>query len=403
MKYKYNAKAKTGEPQTGFVEAANRDMAVSILSSHDLFVLSVEEIEKPNIIERISGFFSRVKRRDLVVFARQMATLLEARLPLTDVIKTLYDQTTHPGLREAIFQIQEDIDAGLALSQALERQNAIFPTFFTSMIRSAEVTGNLEKVVGFLADYLEKEAVLMSKTRSALVYPGVVIGLFVVVAFIMITFVFPQIAPVFEQSGVALPFFTRLLIGTGTFMAAWWPLVLLVVAIGGIIAANYLATEEGKAFRDDLKIRLPIVKKIYLPLTITRLSNIASMLLKSGVPMTQAMEIASQTVDNVVYQEILAQIAREVREGGHLASAFGKYTKEFPPLVSQMIAVGETTGQVDEIFTRVASFYGRESDSVVNNLVDLLQPVLMIGIGVMVAVLFASILLPLYQLTSTIQ
>lgn len=403
MKYRYKAKTKTGEDQVGFVEAANRDAAVTILTTHDLFILSIEEVGGATWLDRISGIFGGVKRKDLVIFTRQMATLLEARLPLTDVIKTLYEQTTHPELKDAVSQIREDIDSGLSLSQALDRLPGIFPPFFISMIRSAEVTGNLERVVGFLADYLEKESILLGKARAALIYPGIVVGLFVVVAFIMVTFVFPQIAPVFEQSGVELPFFTKFLIATGGFLSSWWPALLLLVVVIGIILVDYLQTAEGHAFTDDLKIRLPIVRSIYLPLTITRFSNIAAMLLKSGVPMTQSMEIASQTIDNVLYQELLEGIAQEVRQGGHLATAFAQYPKYFPPLVSQMIAVGEATGQVDEIFVRISSFYGRESDSVVNNLVDLLQPVLMIGIGIMVGLLFSAILLPLYQLTSSIQ
>lgn len=403
MKFRYRAKNKSGELQVGFVEAGNRDMASTILGGHELFILSIEEADTRRLGDRIANYFGRVKRKDLVIFTRQMATLLEARLPLTDAIKTLYEQTSHERLHDAIFEIREDIDSGLALSQALERQSAIFPGFFVSMVRSAEVTGNLERVMGFLADYLEKEAVLIQKTRSALIYPGIVIGLFVVVAFIMVTFVFPQIAPVFAQSGVELPWFTKFLIASGTFLAAWWPALVLAVVIGFVILVNYLATSEGKAFLDDLKVRLPIVRKVYLPITITRLANVSSMLLKSGVPMTQAMEIASQTIDNVLYQELLDKIAQEVREGGHLADAFSRYPKFFPPLVYQMIAVGETTGRVDELFARLATFYGREGDNLVNNLVDLLQPVLMIGIGILVGVLFASILLPLYQLTSTIQ
>lgn len=403
MKFRYRAKNKTGELQVGFVEAGTKDMAVSILAGHDLYVLSIQEADGRGFADRIMSYFGRVKRKDLVIFTRQMATLLEARLPLTDVIKTLYEQTTQERLRDTIFEIREDIDSGLALSQALERHGAIFPPFFISMVRSAEVTGNLERVMGFLADYLEKELVLIQKTRSALIYPGIVIALFVVVAFIMVTFVFPQIAPVFEQSGVELPFFTKLLIAVGGFLSRWWPMLLLGLMIIGAIVLNYLETAEGKAFRDDLKIRLPIVKKVYLPITLTRLSNVTSMLLKSGVPMTQAMEIASQTIDNAIYEELLDKIAQEVRGGGHLSQAFSRYPKYFPPLVYQMVAVGETTGQVDELFTRLATFYGREADSLVNNLVDLLQPVLMIGIGILVGVLFASILLPLYQLTSSIQ
>jgi len=403
MKYKYRAKTKSGEEQTGFVDAANRDAAITILTSHELFILSIEETEKVRWYDRVSSYFGRVKRKDLVVFSRQMAVLMEAQLPLTSVIKTLENQTTHPVLKEAALQIREDIDAGLAFSQALERQNQIFPVYFVSMVRSAEVTGNLDKVIGFLADYLEKEAALVGKARSAMIYPFIVIGLFAVVVIIMLTFVFPQIVPVFEQSGVKLPAFTALLLGLGNFLSKWWIGVVVLLAIVAIVVLDYLKTPEGVAFKDDLKIRFPIVKKIYVPLTLTRFASTTSMLLRGGVPITQAIEIVGQTIDNVIYRDLLHKVAEDVSQGEHLADAIGKAPDHFPPLVSQMISVGETTGRVDQMLIRISDFYGKEADTLVGNLVDLIQPVLMIGIGIMVAVLFASILLPLYQLTSSIQ
>lgn len=403
MKYKYQAKTKEGEPQVGFVEAADREGALNILGGHQLFILSVEAVGKVRWYDRIAKYFGRVRRKDMVIFTRQMATLFEAHLPLTDILKTLFDQTHHPVLKEAVYQISEDVDAGLAFSQALERQIDIFSEFFVSMVRSAEITGNLEKVVGFLADYEEKEATLVTKARSALIYPGIIIALFVVVAIIMVTVVFPQIEPIFTQSGVALPWFTQILISSGGFLRQWWLVFVLLFIVLIAAALDYLQTQEGKALKDELVMRLPLVKKITLPLTITRISNTAAMLLMGGVPMAQAIEVVSQTVGNVIYRDLLREVSEEVRQGTHLAEAMAKHPLYFPPLASQMIAVGEATGQVDQMFNRVAGFYGKEADTVINNLVDLIQPLLMVGIGLLVGVLFASVLLPLYQLTTSIQ
>lgn len=403
MKYKYQAKTPEGEAQVGFVEAADRDSAISLLANHRLFILSIEETGKESWFDRVGQLFGRVKRKDMVIFTRQMSILLEARIPLTDILRTLYNQTTQPRLKEAVYQISQDVDAGLALSQALERQKPIFSEFFVSMVRSAEVTGNLEKVVGFMADYMEKELILVNKARSAMIYPAIIIILFVVVAFIMLAVVFPQIGPVFEQAGVELPWFTKLLIVAGNFISKWWLALVFMAIVILTIIAEYLGTEEGRAFLDDMKVRTPLVKKVFMPLTLVRLSNTTSMLLKGGIPMAQALEIVSQTIDNVLYRDLLKEISQSVREGERLATAVSRYPKYFPPLVSQMIAVGETTGQVDQIFTRISDFYTRESDSVVGNLVELIQPVLMVGIGILVGVLFASILLPLYQLTSSIR
>ncbi|MEK7193233.1 MAG: type II secretion system F family protein [Patescibacteria group bacterium] len=403
MKFKYSAKTKEGELQTGFVEAGSRDAAVNILAGHNLFILSMVATEKSRWYDRFGRYFGGVGRKDMLVFTRQLATLLEARLSLNEGLKTLSGQVTHPILKEAVFQITQDIDAGLAFSQALERQSGVFSNFFVSMVRSAEVTGNLDEVVGFLADYYEKEFILVSKARSALIYPVIVIGLFIIVAGVMVTVVFPQLQPIFEQSGIELPIYSRILINTGQFVNEWWFMILIGLIVLVSMFLNYLQTPEGRAFGDDMKLRLPIMRKVYLPLSIARFSNAASILLKGGVPVSQAMEIVSHTVDNVLYQDLLHEAAESVRQGEPLSQAISRSPDYFPPLVSQMLVVGETTGQLDKIFVRLSTFYNREADNVINSIVDLIQPGLMIGIGLLVGLLFASVLLPIYQLTANIQ
>lgn len=387
----------------GFIEAGSRESAVSILSGHGLFLLSLEPAERAGWWDRLASYFGRVKRKDMIIFTRQLATLLEARLPLGNALKTLREQTNQPVLKEAVVQISEDIDAGLSFSQALERQGNIFPEFYVMMIRGAEVTGNLDEIIGFLADYAEKEDSLLTKASSALIYPAIVVGLFVIVAFIMVTFVFPQIGPVFTQAGVKLPVFTRALLGAAEFLSKWWSAVILLVVVLVAILLDYAKTPEGRALVDDSKVRLPIISKIYLPLTLARFSNATSFLIRGGIPVAQALEIVSHMVDNVLYRDILHDVAQSIREGEPLSRSLGKYPEYFPPLVSQMLAVGETTGKLEQIFLRLAGYYGKEADNVINNIVDLIQPVLIIGIGVMVGILFASILIPIYRLTTTFQ
>ena len=403
MKFSYQAKTKQGELQVGAVEAANREAAISILGGHELFILSLKESSRPHWWDNVASYLGRVRTHHVMIFARQLATLLQARLPLNNALRILEEQTTHPVLREAVHQIAEDVSAGLSFSQALARQNKIFSNFFISMIQSAEVIGNLEDAAGFLADYMEKENILSTKARSALIYPAVVIALFGVVGFIMITVVFPQIGPVFEQSGVALPWYTQALLGSGRFLGKWWVVILFALGIGLIGFLNYMQTREGRALFDDFKVRFPLIKKLFIPLTVTRLSNVMSMLLKGGVPVTQAVQIAGLTVNNVIYEDIMNKVAQDVQEGKPLSVAFSGYPEYFPPLASQMLVVGEATGQIDTMLARLSGFYGRQVDTVVGNLVDLIQPALMIVIGTMVGLLFASILVPLYQLTSSIQ
>jgi type IV pilus assembly protein PilC len=402
MKFKYQAKTKQGEMQMGFVEAGSRDGAIQLLTGHDLFVLSVSTADSVGIIERVSNFFNRVKRKDMVVFSRQLATLLEARLPLNNALKILSEQTANPILKESILQITEDIDAGLSFSQAMQRQENVFPGYYVEMVRAAEVTGNMNEVAAFLADYIEKEAELMSKASSAMIYPAIVLALFVVVAFILITFVYPSIGSVFAENGVALPWYTQVLLTTGTFLSKWWPAVIVAVGALGFAAVDYFETAEGKALLDEGKITLPIVKKVYAPVIMAQFGNSAALLVHGGIPIAQAMEIIGHMVDNVLYRDVIHDIAENVRQGLLLSQAIAKHSTFFPELVSQMVAVGETTGKLEEMFTRLATIYMREADTTTNNLVDLIQPIMMIGMGIMVGLLFASILIPIYNLTANI-
>jgi len=398
MKFKYQAKTKDGEVQVGFVEAANRDTAVSILTSHDLFVLSVAAETPPDFLDRTTAFFARARRKDLIVFARQLATLLEARLPLSDALKILSEQTSNKTLKEAIYQVTEDINAGLSFSQALGRQGGVFPDYYVELIRAAEVTGNMSEIASFLADYTEKEGALASKVTSALIYPGIVLGLFVVVAFILLTFVYPSLGSVFAQNGVTLPWYTQMLLDIGTFFSQWWPAIIIAVVVLGSLFINYLQTDEGEAILDEAKLRVPIAKKVFAPVVMARFGNSAALLVHGGIPIAQALEIISHMVGNSLYRDVVHDIAQDVRQGLLLSQSIAKYPAYFPVLVSQMVAVGETTGKTEEMFTRLAGIYTREADEVTNNLVDLIQPVMMIGMGIMVA----SILIPIYNLTANI-
>lgn len=402
MKFKYQAKTRDGEMQVGLVEAGSRDSALSILSGHDLFVLSVEAAEKKGIADRVTGFMNRVKRKDMVIFARQLATLLEARLPLNNALKILHEQTANKLLQEALLQVSQDIDGGLSFSQAMERQGEVFPDFYVEMVRAAEVTGNMNEVASFLADYTEKEGDLASKASSAMIYPGIVIGLFIVVAFILLTFVFPSIGVVFTQNNVALPWYTQALLTVGNFLAKWWIVVIVAVIMLGFVLIDYFGTEEGKALLDDAKIRFPVAKKVYLPVIMARFGNAAALLVHGGIPIAQSLEIIGHMVGNILYRDIIHEIAQNVREGQLLSESIARHPDFFPALVSQMVAVGETTGKTEDMFRRLSGIYTREADQVTSNLVDLIQPALMIGMGLMVGLLFASILIPIYSLTANI-
>ncbi len=399
-KFNYKARTKDGGLQVGNVEASSRDTALSILLSHQLFVLSLEPVVEDNWYTRVLDFFKRVKTQDLMIFTRQFSTLLASQVPLSDSLANLYKQTTKPVLKEALYEIANDVDAGFSLSQALERHHGIFSEFYVNMIKSAEVTGRLSEVLSFLADYLEKQATLVSKVKNALTYPAFVIVLFVVVVIVMVTMVFPQILPIFNESKVELPFLTKVLLGVSTFMANWWWVLLIAFGVAVVLLVDYFQTNEGKAVLDTLSLKVPVLGPMFQKLYIARFAESARVLIKGGLTIPQAVEISSHTIGNVVYQERLHEAAEQVRKGKLLSQTLIGL-EEFPPLVGQLISVGESTGRLEDLLGKVTDFYSREVDDMVNNLVTLIQPILMVIIGGVIAALFASILLPIYSLSQS--
>ncbi len=399
MKFGYKARTKDGELQVGNVEASSRDAAAGILLSHGLFLLSIEPVREDSWLSRITSLLERVKTADLMIFTRQFATLLSSQVPVGDSLRSLYEQVSKPLLKEVIRELVADIEAGFSLSQALARHPGVFSEFYVNMVKSAEVTGRLAEVLEFLADYLEKQSALISKMRNALIYPIFVIVLFIVVVFVMLTMVLPQIAPIFAESNVELPFFTKILIAFGTFMASWWWAV--VGGLGGLllIVVNYFQSEEGRVLLDEISLRLPLLGKLFQKLYISRFAEAARVLIQGGLTIPQAIEISSHTIGNYVYRDVLHESAQNIRKGQLLSQTL-RHAPFFPPLVSQLIAVGESTGRLDQLLMKISDFYRREVEDTVSNLVELIQPILIVVIGGMVAGLFAAILLPLYNLTS---
>ena len=401
MKFKYNARTKQGELQTGFVDAANRNAALNILTGHELFILSLESTETVKWYQGFLDLFKRVKPGDLMIFTRQLATLLDAKISLTDSLKNLYKQTHNSILKEAIFELSSDIDSGLSLSQAMERHPNIFSEFYVSMIRSAEITGRLEEASVFMADYLEKEVGLLFRVRNALIYPILVIVLFVMVVGIMVGVVFPQLEPIFAESKAPVPVVTQIMLGSGNFIAEWWLAILIILGIFIFVAFDYLNTKEGKIVFDEVRVRLPVVGDLYKKLYIARFAESTSVLIKGGIPIAQSLEIVSHNIGSIIYRDVLHQVAEAVRAGQLMSQALAEYENYFPPLVYQMVAVGESTGKLEALLSRISAFYTREVDDTVSNLVELIQPAMMVGIGVLVALLFAAVLLPIYNLAQT--
>ncbi|MEK7593178.1 MAG: type II secretion system F family protein, partial [Patescibacteria group bacterium] len=395
------ARTKQGELQTGFVESPSQEMAANILNGHDLFVLSVKSAERKNFFEGAFSFFNRVKIVYLMTFTRQFATLLQSTVPLNDSLVTLHKQTKNPVLKEAIFEISNDVSAGLSLSQALERQSGIFSDFYINMVRSAEITGRMEEVMGFLADYLEKEAVWRSRVRNALIYPAFVLSLFAIVGVFLLTFVFPKLTIVFEETSVKLPLMTKIFLEAGNFLLNWWWAIAIIAVLLITLLIDYLRTGEGKAVLSEIMIKLPVLGDLFKKMHVARFSESLGVLIKGGIPITQAIEVTAHVIGNVIYRDILDEIAEKVKAGELLSNLLRQNEYYFPDLVGQMVAIGENTGRLEQMLEKISDFYSREVENTLDNLTELIQPVLISIIGIFVGLLFASVLIPIYNLTQS--
>jgi type IV pilus assembly protein PilC len=397
-KFRYTARNELGEVQAGLVEAASRDLAIRILQENKLYILSLETTEKKKLSEQIFGFFQRVNVKDLMLFTRQLSTLISAEIAISDALRTLHKQVTKPVLKDAIFDIYTDVEGGLYLSQALSKHPNVFSDFFVNMIRSAEVSGRLEQTLLFLADYLEKEMKLKDKIRNAMIYPIFVIVIFFVVLAVVVTVVIPQLKSIFDEVDAKLPLLTRIVMGAGNFLSSWGILILIVIGIGVAFAIKYFRSEEGKQVWDEIILSIPVIGGLSKKIAITRLATSTNVLMRGGLPIANSLEISGRVVSNSLYRRILNETADDIRKGGTISGTFTRYPEYFPPMVTQMIVIGENSGKLDELLSKISSFYDEEVQNAINSAVELIQPILIVLLGVFIGLFVAAVLIPIYNL-----
>jgi len=398
MKFNYLARTPEGQIQSGVVEASSREAALSLLQTHGLYVTLLEEEKKPPILTKRIRIFQRVSRKDIVLFSRQLAILFKSNVPVVESLQTLANQTKKQSFKETIFKIAEKVEGGTPLSQSLAFYPTIFSPFYTSVVRSGEVAGKLSEVLGYLADHTEREYNFYSKVIGAMVYPVFVLFVFMVIVALMITFVIPTLTQVLREGGQELPLITQIVIRTSDFLRIWWWLILLFLFGFIIIGSQFVKTKTGKIFIDELSLKLPLfgefLKKIYL----SRIAENLSTLISSGLPIIQALEITGEIVGNDVYRTIVLKAKDGVQRGEPISLMLSRYPESFPPLFIQMTTVGEKTGQLDLVLMNIVNFYRAEVERALDSYVKLLEPILIIGLGLIVAGLIASVMLPLYSI-----
>ncbi len=402
MKFTYQAKDQTGNIKKGTIEAQSAEAAARTLQSYGLVVLEISPLKRATFLDAILGKRTTISRKDLAVFLRQFATLLSSQVPLAEALKTLFLQASTPQLKDLIFELISDLDSGLTLSRAIEKRNDVFGEFYSQMIKSGEISGRLEEVLTYLADYAEHENDLVDKAKAAVSYPLFLILTFIVIGAVITISLAPQMASIFEEFGKAPPVATQILITIGNFLSKFGLLVL--VALGGAIwyFTTYFRSREGSRVLGIYLLKVPIIGKVYKQIFIARFCETAGTLIQGGIPTVTAFEVAGGSTGNYIYYSLGKEIAEGVKTGESISNILKNYYEYFPPLVGQMVAVGENTGRLDELLRKVAEYYQKEVNRAFATLLDLLQPVLVIIIGIAVAFLVAAVILPIYQLAQSI-
>ena len=399
MLFNYKALDQNGEKKEGTIEAVSIDVAISSIQKRGLIISSITPVQEKGFAR---NFFAlkRVSNKDVVILSRQLATLFDAQVSALRVFKLIAGETDSPPLRKALAQVADDLQGGSSISKALSQHPKIFSDFYVNMIKAGEETGKLNETFSYLADYLDRTYEVSSKARNALIYPAFVITVFIGVMVLMFTFIVPKISVILQDSGQELPIYTKIIIGISSFLVNYGVFLLAIIVIATYFFIRFVRTPEGSYAFDKFKLGIPYVGELYRKLYLSMIADNMHTMIVSGIPMLRAIEVTSSVVGSDVYKRILNESMLAVKGGSSLSGAFSQYP-EIPGIMVQMVKVGEETGELGNILSTLAKFYQREVTNAIDTIVSLIEPVMIVLLGVGVGILLASVLLPIYNMASS--
>ncbi len=400
--YRYQVRIPDGRIQAGIVEAEDSDSAVEALEDRQYEVLSVEPYAGlQSGSDSIMRFFNKIKPKEMVATVRVLAVMVSASVPLVDSIRNIVQQTKNPRLKSVMGDIANEIEGGAKLSDAMERHPDVFTGFFTNMVRSGETTGQLSEVLNYLADQQEKDFDIKSKLRGALMYPAFIITGMIVVAVIMMLFVVPKLTEVIIEAGVELPLSTKVLIWISFALVNYWWVILISVIVLGLAFWSWKRTQEGRYAWDRIKLNIPIFGGLLRDIYTVRFCQSMYTLMKGGQTLVQSLEVAASVIGNEVWKQTILQTIQAVNDGESIVSVM-QDSKHVPPMAVQMMTVGEETGQMTEILQRISQFYSRNVDNASATILSLIEPIVMVVLGIGVGLLVSAIMVPLYRISGGI-
>ena len=400
MRFNFKAKDKKGRLVAGLVEASDEKHAASLVREKELILLSLSPQRKDNLSVIINKFKNRIKEDDVSTFTRQLATMVNAGLPITESLLILKNQARGAALKEMLSRILADVQEGQSLSSAIGKYPNVFSPTYIALLRAGEAGGVLDNVLARLSDNMEKQVEFKGKVKGALIYPVIVVIGMVLVAAIMMIFVIPKMLSLYSEFGAQLPGPTRILMAVSGFFAKFWWLILVITAFGVNFLITYRKTKTGRRRIDELILKIPIFGDLQRQVALTELTRTLSLLVGAGVSILEALGILSQISGNAVIGDALEDSASQVEKGFPLAYAFSKHPEAFPYILSQMVAVGEETGKMSEVLAKVSHVFEVESDQKVKALTSAIEPIVMVILGVGVGFLVIAVILPIYNLTS---
>lgn len=382
------------------IKAETEIIAGKLLMDQGLIPLSIKESsENKSILARLTG---KIKLKDKLVFTRQLATLISAGLPLSQSLRTVYDQTEHKGLKSIIGEVVASVEGGRSLSDSFAKYPEVFDSLFIALLSAGEASGTLDEALIRVADQQEKDAALMKKVRGAMTYPIIVLVVIgAVLAFMMFT-VMPQVEGLYRDMRLTLPFVTRVMVAFANFMTKFWWLIIVILAIGIYFFRQYLRTEAGIKFKDSFKLNVPLFKGMFRKMYMARFARTGETLLGTGVPMLDTLDLSAQSVNNTIISCSIKNAADKVK-GGKALSASLRAEEYILPLIPQMIKIGEQSGKIDEMMSKAAQVYEEELDEEIKNLTTAIEPILMVILAVVAGAMVAAILLPIYSMVGNVR
>lgn len=404
-RFSYTATSRAGKKVSGTSDATDRESLVETLIKQELHPISIKPTpEKKGISGKLKNFGKKVKLKDMVIFSRQMSTMISAGVPLTRALTTMQTQTTNKYFQTIIAGITKDVEGGLALGDAFAKYPKVFSEIYTNMVKAGEAGGILDDILKRLAAQVEQDASMKKKVKGAMTYPIVILSVTVIAFFGITMFVLPKIGKIIKDLGgpnAQLPIYTKIMLDISAFMQKKGVFILLALIILVFMLFRYIKTPGGKYKFHALLLKIPVIKDIIIKVAVARFARTFASLMSAGVTVLDALEVTGGAVGNKVIQKELAEAAKEVKNGKQLSEPISK-SKNFPPIVSQMLAIGEETGQTDTILIKVADFYEEEVSTVIDSLASIIEPIMIIVLGAGVGLIAASVMGPIASLSKNI-